>query len=45
MKAIIKAMRSEYGNRWELMSDQDQLMAVAAFLHYYSKITKTFTIL
>lgn len=45
MKSILKAMKSEYGNRWDIMSDKDQLMAIAAFLHYYSKITKTFTIL
>lgn len=45
MKSIIKAMKSEYGNQWERMSDNDQLMAIAAFLHYYSKITKTYIIL
>lgn len=45
MKSIIKAMKSDYGSRWEEMSDFDQLIAIAGWLHYYSKITKQFTIL
>lgn len=29
MEDILKAMKSEYGSRWELMSDVDQLMVIA----------------
>lgn len=45
MKQIIKAMKSDYGERWELMSDRDQLQAIAGWLHYYSKITKMYDII
>lgn len=45
MSTILKAMMSEYGKRWDAMTDIQQLAAIAAFLNTYSLITKHYTLL
>lgn len=45
MNTILKAMKSEYGNLWDNMSDNEQLAAIASFLSNYSNITNKYILL
>lgn len=47
MNFLIRAMEGEYGKKkWYTMSDQEQLAAISAFMHYWAKLNeKKFTIL
>lgn len=45
MQYILKAMQSEYGDRWDKMSDKEQIGAIASFLHNYLLITKEIILL
>lgn len=41
MTFLIRAMEQEYTKRiWYTMSDEEQLAAIAAFMHYWAKLNK-----
>lgn len=46
MKWIISAMEGEYGKKkWNSMSEQEQVDAVAVFLHHYLQLRKNLIVL
>ena len=45
METILRAMKSEYGNQWDKLSDDQQLAAIASFLKSFSNITNKYILL